>query len=274
MPRVILITTGKAEHKSFAFALGRLFPDVTFENDGPMPADSFTSCRVTPPPPNRTIEANVDKLAARLVAAVDPGRKTKSELRADLAIAVEDLELDNFDQPQMVVDIFREAVRRHVERAWPSARRRDECFDKLKERGSFHLLVPMLEAYFFGEPGALRRAGTTETPQLAAGIDLEAFEIVDAAYLVLQPDDARHPKRYLSHLCQRNGVSYREARHGAAASRDLDWNSVLAPADQVQCLRALIHDLADGLGVSPPVGGSCSPITFRLHHPSNVLRNL
>jgi len=272
MPKVVLITTGKAEFCGLPAALGRLFPDVDFIPEGPV--DSFTTARVVPLPTDRKIEANVDKLAARLVAAVNPGRKTKSQERADLAFVIEDLELVNVDQPQVVVDTLRSAVQRHVDKLPWNLKRKEETHERLRERGSFHLFMPMLETYFFGDPAALQRAGTKQTPKLAAGVDLEAFEAIDSLFLSEPGAHAKHPKRYLAHLCQRDGNQYREAHQGAAALRDLDWSQVLAALLHVQFLRALIHDLADGLGVPPPFAGNCSPITFRLGHPNNTLRNL
>lgn len=52
---------------------------------------------------------------------------------------------------------------------------------ELSRRCSFHLLCPMLESYFFGEPAALARAGAARPALLSASRHLEAFESADLA---------------------------------------------------------------------------------------------
>lgn len=135
-------------------------------------------------------------MVAELVAAIEPGQKGRP---ADFACVIEDLELKNDHQPSLVIQIFREAVRRYLDTyPWPTARSRNEAFTRVRERCSFHLLRPMTEAYFFGEPAALRRAGALQPPQLPAGLDLEQFRTADQAFLQLPPDlrpkgQAHHP---------------------------------------------------------------------------------
>jgi hypothetical protein len=87
-----------------------------------------------------------------------------------------------------------------------------------------------------------------------------------------------HPKAFLSWLC-RDGTEkkcsrYRETHEGAKALCDLDWASVLGHPERCTFVRALIEDLADGLG-EPPIVGQRSPVTSRLQRRASlVLRNI
>src|SRR5262249_2261768 len=109
MPRVALIVTGRLEQAGLPTALGRLFPHVEFVTEY---FEGFTSNRlaVGPAPVGRPtgVMTNAEKMAQAMMLALDPGRKGTP---ADFAFALEDLELANDDQPQRVVDVFREAVR-------------------------------------------------------------------------------------------------------------------------------------------------------------------
>lgn len=263
MKRVALIVTGQAEHRALHLSLQRYFPDVQFE---PQYRDSFTSIPLPAAPTfNPERPSLVEKLATALVAAVDPGRTGEP---ADLAVLVDDLELANTGAPERVVRHLRMAVADHVQRRWPSADRRDRCLQLLQARCSFHLLAPMLEAYFFGEPAALRRAGAQREPQLDGARDLEDFEASDPDYLAFcqrgaqeagpprpspawAADPARHPKRYLQFLCDptgRNPRAYQETKGGCEALRSLDWHGVLARREHVLFGRAFLVDLAHALG--------------------------
>jgi hypothetical protein len=74
MTRVALIVTGEVEHRALHQSLERIFPGVVFE---PQLMDGFTSAEL-PAQPRLTRSADdptlVEKLAASLVSAVDPGR--------------------------------------------------------------------------------------------------------------------------------------------------------------------------------------------------------
>src|SRR5262249_55945963 len=133
------------------------------------------------------------------------------------------------------------------------------------------LFTPMLEAYFFGEADALRRAGSKKEPRFDAMRDIEDFETLDDEYLAscarqqqvdremrgpnpVPPwaqNAAKHPKRYLQFLCDPTGRdprAYRETTGGCEALRLLDWNSILTRREHVQFGRAFLVDLARGLG--------------------------
>jgi hypothetical protein len=254
MPTVSLIVTGHLEEVGLASSLGRVFPAATFSVEKRL--DSFTSARAKKLGPTRA-PALVDKIAERLVATVDPGRGGKP---ADHVMVVEDLEVANLDQPEVVVDVFRDAVERHIERVWSSLERREKGRERLRERASFHLFSPMIEAYFFADPAWLAAAGVTAATQLAAGTDLEDFVIADTTYLEAPPcpkswamaNRARHPKHYLQFLLDPNippATKYRETQEGARALECVDWKVLVAKrVAHVRLARSMLLDLADGLG--------------------------
>jgi hypothetical protein len=100
-------------------------------------------------------ESDLAWFVAHLVAETYPGRHGTPP---DLVIGVDDVELVNAAHPDVVVQVPRDAVRSHVEQTWSGAAR-DRVYARLRDHCSFHLLKPMVEAYFFGEPAALERAG-------------------------------------------------------------------------------------------------------------------
>jgi hypothetical protein len=272
MPRVALLVTGEMERRGLAASLQRVFPEVDFHVE--MKLDGFTTGRVRNLGATTTLQV-VDKLAGALVAAVDPGRGGKP---TDLAIAVEDLEVGNLDQPGVVVQTFRDAVARHVDARWPSQARRDRALATLRERASFHLLAPMPEAYFFAAATPLAATGVTRTPELAPGVDLEEFTVVDPGYLApatgsaewATQDRNRHPKRYLQYLL--DPLLYTETQEGLAALGCIDWASLtIACPTHLRFLRSLLLDLAYGLGQEAriPAGPEHPATAFR----PNLLRN-
>lgn len=261
MAQVVLIPTGRLEHAALAPALKRLFPSDDFlPHPKEKHLDGFTSTDVRRIKLGGGVPTNVEELAAELVASVVPGRRGKP---ADLAVVVEDLELVNDHQPERVIQIFREAVDRHIHKTWNSQQAQKRAFDSVRQRCSFHLLRPMVEAYFFGEATALQRAGAVTTPQIPDALDLESFQTTDSAYLQLpnsserladMPQRQRHPKSYLHYLCDPTRADkkrrYRETVGGVAALRDLDWQKVLAVPPHCPFLHALLDDLATGLNHS------------------------
>jgi hypothetical protein len=277
--RIALIVTGELERLGLAQSLERAFPEAEFMVDSKR--DSFTSGRVSilanPP-----IPALVDKLAAALVAAVDPGRN--GARRPDRVVVVDDLEIVNLDQPEVVVEAFRQAVVRHVEGHWASETRREVARARLRESASFHLLAPMTEAYFFADAPALVAVGVKKMPVLAAGQDHEDFLVEDTGYLQpvdgahswARPDRAKHPKRYLQYLLDpAEVVRYRETKQGLAGLQATHWRRVVParPPAQLRLLRSLLFDLAMGLGTDPAwIGASPHPATWQ--HPGGVLRNI
>jgi len=281
--RVAVITTGECERLALGPSLHRVFPEAEFEM---LPkADSFTSADLSRPTPiSRTkTPREVQKLARKIVAAVEDSPPP------DLVLAVDDLELINEAHPGLVVEHLRDAVAEHL-RAIASDRPMAtglKLADRVRARCSFHLLAPMVESYFFGEPAALTRAGSTRASQVDPTIiDVEAFVTTDADYLArphsvltgswAKPRRERHPKLYLKFLCDptdQRARSYIETKSGCAALATLDWRAVHATQHHVRFARSMFVDLAHGLDVPPPFLGDTHPATSRFSTAA-VLRNL
>ena len=89
----------------------------------------------------------------------------------------------------------------------------------------------------------------------------------------------RHPKGYLQWLCHDSmsdhGTTYRETDGGRKALQGLHWPA-LAIHRGLNFLNALVEDVANALGESPPVFPGVAPVaTSRAHRPpDHVLRNL
>jgi hypothetical protein len=284
MTRVALIVTGELEKKSLHLSLARFFPKVEFEV---LQLDGFTSRELPDAPAFEEGHPSlVEKLAGALIAAVDPGRLGTP---ADLAFLVDDLELYNAATPERAVRHVRAAMLLQLEARWSKADRRRQSADVVRQRCSFHLLAPMVEAYFFGEPAALERAGAMR-PALfdPRGCDVERFTTGDPDFLA-PPDGkqpvwaklgrAQHPKHYVRFLCDPEGNNpraYRETKHGHEALRSLDWPCVLAPEAHARFARSFLTDLADGLdqpAVAALFPGERHALTSR-NARDNVLRNL
>ncbi|WNG51084.1 hypothetical protein F0U60_48370 [Archangium minus] len=281
-----LIVTGKCEQKGLCDSLARVFPEVRFELLDRV--ESFTSADVRELPEAAGSGTTLDKFAASLVAAVE-------EEPPDLVVAIDDLELVNAPHPELVASRVRDAVHAHLARhTWTSEATRDKVTQRVRERCSFHLLAPMIEAYFFAEPEALVRAGAGRPSQVdASSIDLEAFVTGDPDFLnhpdvahkqspkrkswaIPLPERARHPKHYLRFLCDPTNPytdRYVETKGGAEALRKLDWARVFAHTERVRLARSLFEDIADRLGVPHPFPGQGHPATADFKN-ARVLRNL
>jgi hypothetical protein len=173
-----------------------------------------------------------------------------------------------------------------VESVFPSATTRDRVYEQLRERASFHLFSPLVEAYFFGEPEALARAGADKAPSLfdPSHSDVEAFVVDDPRFLApgsvkaawSKSDRARHPKRYVQYLCDPTGegaAPYRETHEGAAALRTLAWDQVLAAQGFVRHARAVFSDIAEAAGLAQsPFPGEEAALTAR--RDDGLLRNI
>lgn len=304
--RVALIPTGRTEWHGLHVALHRLFPEhefyalpdeIDFSSTGPF--DGFTSYTLT----ERHEGKGLPEQASDLIGfAAEEARS-----QADLVVVLDDLELANRHQPERVVRVFRRTVERYLGDL-PGSRARMEAV--LRERVSFHLIVPMIEAWFFGDPQALRAAGVpVDVKPILSATGLEDFHTLDVQYLHASENDCprwvergrkkkdrpkwlgdqreRHPKGYLQWLCRdaadKGCTSYDESHGGAEALRRLDWESLLLSTG-VRYLGALLEDIADALGESSPMPPSpvtrspteaSHPTTSRARRPQDhVLRNL
>ena len=286
--RVGLIVTGQCEERGLCDSLARVFRGARF--DVLRRVESFTSADVREMPVS-PVPSTLQNLASRMVAEVvdvdDP---------PELLIALDDLELVNASHPELVAARVRDAVLAHMGRHdWSSQGAREKATRLVRERCSFHLLAPMVEAYFFAEPEALVRAGASRPSRVdAAAIDLEAFVTDDPDYLghPLVPhkqspkrkswalrdpmERALHPKHYLRFLCDPANPytdRYVETKGGAEALRELDWPRVFAHSERVRLARSLFEDIADRLGVPHPFPGQGHPATSDFKS-ARVLRNL
>ncbi len=312
--KVALIPTGRTEWFGLARALGRLFTEHEFyclpahaEFASVGPYHGFTSRELS-----ADSEATPPEGAQELVGrAAQEALGDRGSPAADMVVVVEDLELFNAHQPQRVVSVMRRAVEKHL-RELPGrtpVRTEQRTRAVLRAKVSFHLIAPMIEAWFFADDGALRVAGVPAATHVdfAADTDPEVFETKDSAYLAASEDDcselsklperkrrnkrpkwlgslprARHPKGYLQWLCidptQRSCTNYKESEHGARALTEIRWDALLARAHgQFGFLHALIEDLNDGLDCPEPTCADArvNPITARSTAPRNaVLRNI
>jgi len=230
-------------------------------------------------------------LAKAMVAEVIAGR---TGAPADLVIVIDDVELDNMGQEQIVASLFRKAVRAELDRRRHNSdmRTHDRNVQSVRERCSFHVLRPMPEAYFFGDPLALQRAGAIQSPILLNTTDVEEFEVTDPAWLPIchatnQQHAACgrhwwrheiHPKEYLAHLVGQNDpIGYSETIHGAAALANLNWPEVPKVAGDVMFARALFQDIADWFDVTSPMPGLTSDLFYPgkgIRHDALLIRNM
>jgi len=311
--RVALIPTGRMELAALPQALTLAFPGHEFHAvgqtpDGSLPMDGFTSTDVSPLLDTDRPRSNLDELIARLASEVYPGRRRRDSARNDGAILIDDLELANKCQPEKVVRAVRGAVQRHLDGLSRGSNVRDRTRTALLKRASFHLAVPMAEAWFYPDEDALRRAGVPSDRlppalALAACCDPEHFLVEDEDY---ESDDGsnctamhqanqrrggkprkapwlrtrrqEHPKAYLEWLARdaddRRCTTYRESNSGVAALRALSWAEVLSNQDHFRYARAFLNDLADFLGEDEYPGEEADLTTRFLDTRENVLRNI
>ena len=281
--RVKLIVTGDLERRALATSLARAFPTT---HDGapiefirPLKVNCATSSRL-PPADGERIPQGIMKLARAMIAETLHGDRGDP---ADLVVAIDDLELVNRDQPEVVTAWIRRAIDAYfIERA-ASMTTEQRHRAALRERLSFHLLVPMVEAYMFGERETLTRAGVpaADEPRVLRP-DLEDFETDDAAYLesgfAEHAQAERHPKQYLQYLADRGGVLYDDHTTGVPALAQMRWSALTRNEQTLAFARSLCEDLSDSFSVENPLGvGTLAASTYpgrSVDRRTLVLRNL
>jgi len=225
MAQIQLIVTGELEKLALHEALNQVtvFAQANINFLKPQyKMESFTSGDVSkiPPKPHRT-DGNIDKLAAALVAEINLSKPP------DMVIVIDDLEIINLHQPELVASCFHDAVDWYIQHYnWASERTRQSRISRLRDSCSFHMLVPMVEAYFFGEvPNALNRAGAVlQSTVSGSHIDVEKFEVKNdhdylnapkgTSFWAKNPNDRiQHPKRYLDYLCCSDVTLNRASRY-------------------------------------------------------------
>ncbi|ATB37426.1 hypothetical protein CYFUS_002848 [Cystobacter fuscus] len=282
MSRVQLVVTGEMERVALAASLRHSFPAHELDFLPTQKVQDFTSSRLGNHPGRVPgLKTRAQEMAQAIVSAFSPGRFLNAI--PDLVLAVDDLELVNVDQPHIVTTyLARELELTLKDRKFLPA---DETRvrELLRRRASFHLFVPMPEAYFYAESAALTRAGAKAASRFdVAQHDTEAFEVDDPAYrqwLEKRAPNAvephRHPKQYLRYLCDPSASAeraYRETKEGALALEKLAWSEVTARRARETYARALLEDFADGIGANWQSPGSVAPLTAR--RSGGLLRNL
>lgn len=306
--RVAILPTGRMELLGMGTALEALFPAhefYTIPKRDKEPFDSFTSS--DKPLARTTPNGNVAKIVQQMAASLVPGRDGRAP---DLLVVLEDLEIPNKQTPEVVIQVFRDATARHV--AQLGLQRNPGFADRVNEalltKASFHLAVPMIEAWLFADPNGPRNAEVLPErlpPKWEDERDPEDFLTREATYLAddcaactawnaLPPGRAQrskpewnrerrevHPKAFLAWLSRdpsENKCSrYRETHEGKRALELLDWTAALRSPNHCTFLRALVEDLADGLGetLTLPADSCASPLTsHRERRDSPVLRNI
>jgi hypothetical protein len=294
--RIRLVVTGDLEKRALGPSLERILcsagADVRFESFL-VPGGALTTNRL-PDPSNPALPTPtpVRRLAKALVTETLIPR-SKTEPVPDLVVGVDDLELANIHQPHVVTAWVRRAVQEVIAERYSSQDAADRNQKSLRLRCSFHLLVPLAEAYFFGELAALARAGVAaQIPVHRIGTDVEQFETDDPRFLQLAQvrntekaeagyswwREERHPKRYLEFLVDSSEGLYEEMKGGVRALETLDWPNVGATAQTTQFVRALFEDLSDALDMTNPLGaGTVSKWTYperTVRRETLTLRNL
>jgi hypothetical protein len=291
--RVQLVVTGDMEQLALGLSLERILStaggDVQFLRPRKLGDGAITTCPLPALATPRT-PTTVTRMAKALVTETLSGRTGSAP---DLVVGIDDLELANIHQPHVVVAWIRRAIDEEVTARYPSRDAAERIKTVLRERCSFHLLVPLVEAYLFGEPAALARAGVASGVAVhRLGADVESFETNDPAFLPRAAAEnakkaalgapwwreERHPKRYLEFLVESSGaLLYDETVEGVRALRTLDWPRV-ASSSALLFARALFEDISDLLGISNPLGpGICSSHTYpakNVRRESLMLRNL
>ncbi len=300
-----LVVTGDLE-EFLPTVLGRLFPEADFP---PVQrALSFTATLIGPPPPlppgSLPDALKGFELMSRTLAAIDPGAHGNP---ADYAIAIDDVEVENRGNESAIVDHVRFLLGHLIERG-PHDRRNNPLVstrpdepdrgiyrplktpqrrrDALRERCSFHLMAPMIEAPFFADFATVRSGlgpRQVRAPDFDPSTqDCEQFVTGDPGYLA-PPDNWKapgatfaaqwaranrqhHPKHYLEYLLDPGGIErrpYREKVDGLSVLSQLNWDTVFSVPSHATLLRSLIDDVASMCGVPPPrwAVGDLHPLT-------------
>ena len=311
----MVLPTGKMELRGLGAALTQRFqpgtPSCTFETVARImateePYAGFTSGGALP------IPGPTAKARPALTLLVRKAISLAEDTSVALVLIVDDLELENRHQPALVTaTVQHHFTQELLERHHQDPQRLSSLRDALRKKVSFHLAVPMIEAWLFADPAGPKNAGARAAalpPALAPGLDPEGLRLQDPAYLAddgaacacwqglspkkqaehrplwlreeISPRRAEHPKAAMSWLCldrdERKCSSYKETEQGAKALASLDWSAALACPDHMRFLRALNNDVS--LFFNDPgafsFGQEAPETTVKLQDPNRTLRNL
>ncbi|MDD2725214.1 MAG: hypothetical protein PHH59_14495 [Methylovulum sp.] len=143
----------------------------------------------------------------------------------------------------------------------------------IRDKCSFHLLKPMVEAYLFGDVTALRLVGVPigVNPHLVHQSDVEEFETNDPKWLpICHKENAiqqnnhnktwwlheRHPKAYLDYLLPKD---YSETTHGSQALSGLNWPQVPKCQRDIPIFGSLFEDVANWFNIPNPISSATHP---------------
>lgn len=268
-------------------SLKRYFPSDEVEWDPtPRKVSEVSTAPLRRLHPDRVPASEMKMLAESLIQEAITG-KVRGEGTADLVVAICDVELANLNYEADIIHHLKLALASKL--ASYESRTYERYRDLLRARCSFHLLRPLAEAVFFGDPVAMAALRVTRPPVIRLR-DVEQFESVDRTWLpICERENQRkhsighdwwreelHPKRYLDHLLEHDPKGYDEVRDGASALKQLDWSAVIQ-GQASPFLRALFEDLSSYFEVPNPLGpGTSSPLTSLTPNspPDRWLRNL
>ena len=302
--RVGIVVTGETEYYGISEAIQTLFPDHIFHClplektslEGTSLCNGFTSVQLKPVHVQEPPEACQDLLALAAQEALGDGRRKQPY---DLVVVLDDLELCNADQPELAVAVMKAAANKHLDVLAGERRRRTE--QAFKERVSFHLIAPMIEAWFFIDDQALVRAGVQSIDSVVfdGNTDPEAFLTLDEDYQNAEasictalsqqqarrkkknkpkwldnPQRSQHPKGYLQWLTRdpdRNKcTTYKESVHGANALKRLDWRKAIPyNPEHLRFIKSLIEDIEAGLGCDATIHLGVAPA----NHPTSIRKD-
>lgn len=298
-----LIVTGDLEKRSLHKSLQKAFPKHNCNGDlviwdPPRKAiyGGFTSSRIdSSASPSISAVRLVDEMFVEALNSKRPNGVTP-----DLIIVIDDVELGNVGQEEVVANAFCAAIASKLKllQAEHSANYFAVICQKIKTSCSFHLLNPMIEAYFFADIRMLiDKFCLSVPPVLLHATDVEKFDArndvnVDWTDFCSREDRKKskvcnwwktglHPKHYLSHLIAASELPpYHEVATGARMIEGTTWESISKMPTDSPSISALLEDIWDWFGVPPSPGeflGTASPATYRVRvkNPKNMLlRNL
>lgn len=277
MARIKLIVTGDLEKLALAQSLKKHFPSTHNGKsviwDEPRKTHGATSYQLKPFSAGGLLSNPMKELAKAMLAEALEG-KAKGQSPADLVIVIDDVELGNLGRENIIAEHFQAAVDNAVQlKAKGITAEEARIRAVIREKCSFHLLKPMVEAYLFGDAAALRRAGVPVdvTPYLVHQSDVEAFETNDPKWLpICHKENAiqqnnhnkpwwvheRHPKAYLDYLLPND---YSETTHGAQALSELFWPKVPKYQHDIAVFGSLFEDVADWFNIPNPIISATHP---------------
>lgn len=295
MARIKLIVTGDLEKLALPQSLKKHFPNIQNGKDviwdEPRKIHGATSCQLKLLNEGALLSNPMKELAKAMLAEALEGKK-KGQSPADLVIVVDDVELGNLGRENVIAEHFRAAVNYAIQlKAKGITSEEARIRSIIRDKCSFHLLKPMVEAYLFGDAVALGLAGVPigVSPQLVHQSDVEEFETNDPKWLptchkenAIQQNNhnkpwwlhERHPKAYLDYLLPKD---YTETFHGKQALMELNWFQVPKCQHDIPIFGSLFEDVANWFNMANPINGATHPDFYpekTVNRNSLLLRNM